>query len=256
VRERSCPLVRPWRLWPEVASWFWCLLSFFNFHLIIHSFSNHWLAVLIAIFTLTMSLPPPPANSDSADTSAPSLVRTYRVWQGSNVSNTQLIRSLIWFIFRSSFTSPSSIPSSLCQSTPSWFGSMRIRKRVYWNIFNSVLFLHNWSFLFCKIVLVLLLLFVMIFCFLKSWFQFSQVFLFGGRLIFGPDVKSIFISIFLVIVPIAVFCALVARKLLDDFPHHSGWSIMGVVIALTLFVSYFLFRISYITPLIDEAIVY
>ncbi|QCD84983.1 probable protein S-acyltransferase 5 [Vigna unguiculata] len=93
-----------------------------------------------------MSLPPPPANSDSADTSAPSLVRTYRVWQGSNV------------------------------------------------------------------------------------------FLFGGRLIFGPDVKSIFISIFLVIVPIAVFCALVARKLLDDFPHHSGWSIMGVVIALTLFV--------------------
>lgn len=68
--------------------------------------------------------------------------------------------------------------------------------------------------------------------------------------------KSIFISVFLIIVPIAVFCGLVARKLLDDFPHHSGWSIMGVVIALTLFVSYFFIRISYTTPLIDEVIVY
>ncbi|TKY60554.1 S-acyltransferase 7 [Spatholobus suberectus] len=92
-----------------------------------------------------MPPPPPPENPDSGATSAPSLVRTYRVWQGSNV------------------------------------------------------------------------------------------FLFGGRLIFGPDVKSIFISIFLILVPVAVFCAMVARKLLDDFPHHSGWSIMAVVIALTLF---------------------
>lgn len=89
---------------------------------------------------------PPPESPDSGATSAPSLVRTYRVWQGSNV------------------------------------------------------------------------------------------FLFGGRLIFGPDVKSIFISVFLVLVPVAVFCAMVARKLLDDFPHYSGWSIMAVAIALTLFV--------------------
>ncbi|RDY01561.1 putative protein S-acyltransferase 7, partial [Mucuna pruriens] len=69
----------------------------------------------------------------------------------------------------------------------------------------------------------------------RVW-QGSNVFLFGGRLIFGPDVKSIFISIFLVLVPVAVFCAMVARKLLEDFPHHSGWSIMVAVIALTLFV--------------------
>ncbi|KAK7399264.1 hypothetical protein VNO78_10444 [Psophocarpus tetragonolobus] len=69
----------------------------------------------------------------------------------------------------------------------------------------------------------------------RVW-QGSNVFLFGGRLIFGPDVKSIFISIFLIISPVAVFCALVARKLLDHFPHHSGWSIMGLLIALTLFV--------------------
>ncbi|KAG5014432.1 hypothetical protein AAZX31_08G009700 [Glycine max] len=90
--------------------------------------------------------PPPPAYPDSGATSAPSLVRNYRVWQGSNV------------------------------------------------------------------------------------------FLCGGRLIFGPDVKSIFISIFLIVLPVAMFCGMVARKLLDDFPHHTGWSIMAVLMALTLFV--------------------
>lgn len=67
---------------------------------------------------------------------------------------------------------------------------------------------------------------------------FLQVFLCGGRLIFGPDVKSIFISIFLIVLPVAVFCGMVARKLLDDFPHHTGWSIMAVLMALTLFVSF------------------
>ena len=67
---------------------------------------------------------------------------------------------------------------------------------------------------------------------------FCQVFFLQGRLIFGPDVKSIFLTIFLIVAPVAVFCAFVARKLLNDFPHHSGWSIMIIVIALTTFVSY------------------
>ncbi|KAF7834064.1 putative protein S-acyltransferase 5 [Senna tora] len=64
----------------------------------------------------------------------------------------------------------------------------------------------------------------------------SNVFLLQGRLIFGPDVKSIFLSIFLIVAPVAVFCAFVARKLLDDFPHHSGLSIMIIVVVLTIFV--------------------
>ena len=64
-----------------------------------------------------------------------------------------------------------------------------------------------------------------------------QVFFLRGRLIFGPDAKSIFLTIFLIAAPVAVFCVFVARKLLDDFPHHFGWSIMVVVIVLTLCVS-------------------
>ncbi|CAL0330078.1 unnamed protein product [Lupinus luteus] len=69
----------------------------------------------------------------------------------------------------------------------------------------------------------------------RAW-RGNNVFLFQGRLIFGPDVNSVFLSMFLIIAPVTVFCAFVARKLIDDFPHHSGWSIMIVVIVHTLFV--------------------
>ncbi|MED6187094.1 hypothetical protein PIB30_073087 [Stylosanthes scabra] len=69
----------------------------------------------------------------------------------------------------------------------------------------------------------------------RAW-QGNNVFFLGGRLIFGPDVKSIFISLFLVISPVAVFCAFVARKLIHHFPHHAGWSIIALVILHTFFV--------------------
>ncbi|KAL1301315.1 hypothetical protein HN51_045964 [Arachis hypogaea] len=64
----------------------------------------------------------------------------------------------------------------------------------------------------------------------------SNEFLCCGRFIFGPDIKSIFLTIFLIVAPVAVFCAFVARKLLDDFSHHSGYSIMIIVIIHTIFV--------------------
>ncbi|KAK4256880.1 hypothetical protein QN277_006546 [Acacia crassicarpa] len=69
----------------------------------------------------------------------------------------------------------------------------------------------------------------------RAW-KSSNVFFLQGRLIFGPDVKSIFLTIFLIVAPVAAFCAFVARKLLHDFPHHLGWLIMVIVIALTMFV--------------------
>ncbi|KAK2391404.1 DHHC-type zinc finger family protein [Trifolium repens] len=69
----------------------------------------------------------------------------------------------------------------------------------------------------------------------RAW-KGNNVFFLRGRFIFGPDVKSIFTTLFLVIAPVAVFCAFVARKLLDDFPHHSGYSILIVVIVHTIFV--------------------
>ncbi|KAI9079500.1 hypothetical protein K1719_038582 [Acacia pycnantha] len=68
----------------------------------------------------------------------------------------------------------------------------------------------------------------------RTW-KGSNVFLLQGRLIFGPDAKSMFLTLFLIIAPVAVFCTFVARKLFDDFSHHLGVSIMVIVIALTIF---------------------
>ncbi|KAK7316843.1 hypothetical protein RJT34_00598 [Clitoria ternatea] len=69
----------------------------------------------------------------------------------------------------------------------------------------------------------------------RAWKGNNEFFL-RGRFIFGPDVKSIFLTIFLIVAPVAVFSAFVARKLLDDFPHHSGYSILIIVIVHTIFV--------------------
>ncbi|KAI7747869.1 hypothetical protein M8C21_027441 [Ambrosia artemisiifolia] len=64
----------------------------------------------------------------------------------------------------------------------------------------------------------------------------SNVFFLGGRFIFGPDVGSVFLSLFLIVAPVAVFCAFVARKLIDDFSHHLGVLILVVVIVFTFYV--------------------
>ncbi|CAK7336782.1 unnamed protein product [Dovyalis caffra] len=62
----------------------------------------------------------------------------------------------------------------------------------------------------------------------------SNKFLLQGRLIFGPDARSILLTIFLIVAPVAVFCVFVARKLIDDFSLHLGISVVFFVIVLTL----------------------
>lgn len=64
-----------------------------------------------------------------------------------------------------------------------------------------------------------------------------QVFFLQGRFIFGPDVRSLVLTISLIVAPIAVFCVFVARKLMDDFSHHLGISIMVVAVGFTVYVS-------------------
>lgn len=64
----------------------------------------------------------------------------------------------------------------------------------------------------------------------------SNIFFLGGRVIFGPDVRSVFLSIFLLVAPVAVFCVFVARKLLDEFAHHLGILVMVIAIVFTSYV--------------------
>ncbi|GAB4848647.1 Probable protein S-acyltransferase 7 [Ancistrocladus abbreviatus] len=62
----------------------------------------------------------------------------------------------------------------------------------------------------------------------------SNKFLLQGRLIFGPDVRSLALTIFLIMAPVTIFCVFVARKLMNDYPDNWGVSIMVVFIALTV----------------------
>lgn len=64
-----------------------------------------------------------------------------------------------------------------------------------------------------------------------------QKFCLGGRFIFGPDVRSVFLTIFLIVAPAAVFCVFVARKLMDEFSGDWGIAVMVVFIVSTVFVS-------------------
>lgn len=64
-----------------------------------------------------------------------------------------------------------------------------------------------------------------------------QIFFLQGRFIFGPDVRSLGLTIFLIVAPVAVFCAFVARKLMDVYSNHWGVSIMVVSVVFTIYVS-------------------
>ncbi|KAF5748675.1 protein S-acyltransferase 7 [Tripterygium wilfordii] len=64
----------------------------------------------------------------------------------------------------------------------------------------------------------------------------SNIFFLQGRFIFGPDVRSLFLTIFLIVAPVAVFCVFVARKLMDDFSHHLGISIIVVAALFTVYI--------------------
>lgn len=64
-----------------------------------------------------------------------------------------------------------------------------------------------------------------------------QIFFLQGRFIFGPDVRSLALTIFLIVAPVAVFCVFVARKLMDHYHDHWGISIMVIAVVFTIYVS-------------------
>ncbi|CAN8325798.1 unnamed protein product [Cochlearia groenlandica] len=73
----------------------------------------------------------------------------------------------------------------------------------------------------------------------------SNKFILGGRIIFGPDAKSVPATVLLIILPVILFSVFVARHLLHEFsPYNAGYAILAVVILFTIYVLILLFFTS------------
>ncbi|KAM3280988.1 protein S-acyltransferase 8 isoform X2 [Capsicum chacoense] len=78
----------------------------------------------------------------------------------------------------------------------------------------------------------------------QSW-KGNNKFLFDGRLIFGPDAKSLIVTFTLIVVPIVLFCVFVASNLAREFTTGTtGYAILVLAIVLTIYVLILLFSTS------------
>ncbi|XP_042498604.1 probable protein S-acyltransferase 7 [Macadamia integrifolia] len=72
----------------------------------------------------------------------------------------------------------------------------------------------------------------------------SNRFFLGGRLIFGPDVRSLLFTIFLIVTPVILFDAFVSQGLVTEFPHHLSNLIVAISDIFTIYIIILLFLTS------------
>ncbi|KAM3359843.1 protein S-acyltransferase 8 isoform X1 [Capsicum galapagoense] len=78
----------------------------------------------------------------------------------------------------------------------------------------------------------------------QSW-KANNKFLLGGRLIFGPDAKSLIITFTLILVPVVLFCVFVARNFVFELQRETaGYAILVIAIVFTIYVFTLLFSTS------------
>ncbi|XP_072991405.1 probable protein S-acyltransferase 7 [Typha latifolia] len=68
----------------------------------------------------------------------------------------------------------------------------------------------------------------------------NNIFFLGGRLFFGPDVRSLVLTIFLIVVPVVLFAVFVSQQLVNEFQHYLGNLIISIAIIFTAYILFLL----------------
>ncbi|KAL5220588.1 hypothetical protein ABZP36_025301 [Zizania latifolia] len=63
----------------------------------------------------------------------------------------------------------------------------------------------------------------------------NNVFVLQGRFVFGPDARSLYVTMFLIVAPVSIFCVFVARELMNNFSYGLG---LPVMVAAVVFAAY------------------
>jgi palmitoyltransferase ZDHHC9/14/18 len=66
---------------------------------------------------------------------------------------------------------------------------------------------------------------------------FLQIFLLGGKLIFGPDVRSLVLTVGLIVIPVVFFAAAVCPQLGHEYNSQVGGWVASLAIIFTAYVS-------------------
>ncbi|KAH8515650.1 hypothetical protein H0E87_004196 [Populus deltoides] len=89
----------------------------------------------------------------------------------------------------------------------------------------------------CVLLVAMLLALTLEVSLLGGFASAFEKFILGGRLIFGPDARSLIVTLLLIIVPIIIFCVFVARHLRHEFsPDNVGYVILVMAIIFTIYV--------------------
>ncbi|KAL5724522.1 protein S-acyltransferase [Ranunculus cassubicifolius] len=84
----------------------------------------------------------------------------------------------------------------------------------------------------------------------QSW-KGKNKFFFGGRLIFGPDARSLLLTLFLILLPTFLFSALISQTGINDCQHHT----CNLLLALSIIFPIHIILLLFLTSARDPGII-
>ncbi|KAI3788538.1 hypothetical protein L2E82_01307 [Cichorium intybus] len=72
----------------------------------------------------------------------------------------------------------------------------------------------------------------------------NNIFGLRGRLVFGPDARSLYLTICLIVVPVILFCSVVSQSLLDHFPNNIGLVLVAIPAVYVVYILVLIFLVS------------